>query len=80
MISEQCYYYFVDNSRIVFEGYELPDILDELLIYEIEGGEDSHGCYLRFACSTTQYYDRKLEFSIYKNHLSTPYGERNDKE
>ncbi len=37
-----------------------------MLYFNVIRNMISEQCYLRFECSRTQYYDRKLEFSIYR--------------
>lgn len=47
IIDTELYYYFSRNGEIIYQGYELPDSNDYLII-EISGGEDAHGCCLYF--------------------------------
>lgn len=57
IVSDECYYYFVEtDGKLVYEGFELPNELDNLLITDICGGEDGHGCCLYFECVVTQYF------------------------
>ena len=43
-------------KKVLYQGFDLPKELDELLILEISGGEDAHGCVLYFECCKTQYF------------------------
>ena len=56
LISNDCYYYFGCLNETIYEGWDLPKKLDELIITEISGGEDAHGPCLYFDCIRTQYY------------------------
>ena len=56
IIADRCYYYFGDDEEIIYQGYDLPKELDELLILDIDGGEDAHGNVLYFSVSKTQYF------------------------
>ena len=60
IISDECYYYFTDGNKLVYEGFDLPKELDELLITDISGGEDGHGCCLYFNCKVTEMYEMRV--------------------
>lgn len=50
LISDDNHYIFENGSMVLYEGYELPEWLDDLFIVEISGTEDSYGEGLIFKC------------------------------
>lgn len=50
LISTDNHYIFKNGSMVLYEGYELPEWLDDLFITEISGTEDSYGEGLIFEC------------------------------
>lgn len=48
LVSDEMYYYFTNNGKIIYEGFELPENANDFLITWIEGGECGHGPYLAF--------------------------------
>lgn len=48
LVSDDCYYYFCCDDKIIYQGYELPENANDYLVMGISGGENEHGPYLAF--------------------------------
>ena len=50
LIDEDTHYIFKNGDMVIYEGYELPEWLNDLMIFKISGTEDSYGEGLIFEC------------------------------
>lgn len=50
LIDTDMYYMFINNEKVIYRGFDLPEELDDLFVTKISGGESEHGEYLAFDC------------------------------